>query len=148
MPGARCETARSGPRDIGTEVLLMPAALSAEKAGSITKTYRLLRWHDKVVSGPCDSRSETWFMFHRGRRPKQLYAGSTDPQGCRAWSIDLGLRDRRRGGRAFGGGGAQRDELLYLAGAPPDREFPTAQRRRQDRLRRVALLRRLPKGGG
>src|SRR5580692_4752028 len=32
-------------------------------------------------------------------------------------------------------------------GAPPDREFPTAQRRRHDRLWRLALLRRHPKAG-
>jgi formate dehydrogenase major subunit len=33
-----------------------------------------------VVSGPGDSRSETWFIYHLGRRLKQLYAGSTDPK--------------------------------------------------------------------
>lgn len=31
------------PRDIGTEVFLLPASLSAEKAGSVTNTHRLLR---------------------------------------------------------------------------------------------------------
>lgn len=68
------------PRDIKTEVFLMPAALAAEKAGSLTNTHRLLQWHDKVVSGPGDSRSESWFMFHLGRRLKRLYADSTDPK--------------------------------------------------------------------
>jgi formate dehydrogenase major subunit len=68
------------PRDIRTEVFLMPASLSAEKAGSVTNTHRLLQWHDKVVSGPGASRSETWFIYHLGRRLKQLYAGSTDPK--------------------------------------------------------------------
>jgi len=66
------------PRDIGTEVFLMPASLSAEKAGSVTNTHRLLQWHEKVVSGRGDSRSENWFVFHLGRRLKRLYAGSTD----------------------------------------------------------------------
>ena len=134
------------PRDIGTEVFLMPASLSAEKAGSVTNTHRLLQWHDKVVSGPGDSRSETWFIFHLGRRLKQLYAGSTDPEGCRARRIDLGLPDRRRGARAVGRCGAERDERLYLARSPPDREFSATQRRRHYRLRRLALLRRLSQG--
>ena len=58
------------PRDVKTEVFLMPASLSAEKAGSVTNTHRLLQWHDKVVSGPGESRSETWFIYHLGRRLK------------------------------------------------------------------------------
>ena len=33
-----------------------------------------------MVSGPGDSRSESWFIYHLGRRLKQLYAGSTDPK--------------------------------------------------------------------
>ena len=70
------------PRDIHTEVFLMPASLSAEKAGSVTNTHRLLQWHDKVVSGPGDSRSDLWFTFHLGRRLKQLHAGSTEPKGA------------------------------------------------------------------
>jgi len=68
------------PRDIRTEVFLMPASLSAEKAGSVTNTHRLLQWHEKVVSGPGHSRSETWFIYHLGCRLKQLYASSTDPK--------------------------------------------------------------------
>ena len=58
----------------------MLASLSVEKAGSVTNTHRLLQWHEKVVSGPGHSRSETWFIYHLGRRLKQLYAGSTDPK--------------------------------------------------------------------
>nr|WP_204623470.1 molybdopterin-dependent oxidoreductase [Crenalkalicoccus roseus] len=70
---------RSGgmrPEDIRTEVFLMPAALSGEKAGSFTNTHRLLQWHDKVVPPPGDSRSEHWFVYHLGRRLKDLYAAS------------------------------------------------------------------------
>ena len=37
----------------------MPGSLAAEKAGSVANTHRLLQWHEKVVSGPGDSRSET-----------------------------------------------------------------------------------------
>ena len=40
------------PEQIGTEVFLMPAALAAEKDGTVTNTQRLVQWHDKVVRGP------------------------------------------------------------------------------------------------
>lgn len=66
------------PTDIKTEVFLMPAALAAEKAGSFTNTHRLLQWHDKVVEAPADCRSETWFVYHLGRRLKALYAESAE----------------------------------------------------------------------
>jgi formate dehydrogenase major subunit len=68
------------PREIATEVFLMPGALAAEKAGSFTNTHRLLQWHEKVVDAPGDSRSESWFVYQLGRRLKALYASSTDPK--------------------------------------------------------------------
>ena len=64
------------PEEIGTEIFLMPAELAGEKAGTFTNTHRLVQWHDKVVDGPGDSRSELWFMHHLGRRLKALYAES------------------------------------------------------------------------
>ncbi|MGH7213089.1 MAG: molybdopterin dinucleotide binding domain-containing protein, partial [Acetobacteraceae bacterium] len=66
------------PEQIGTEVFLMPAALAAEKGGTVTNTQRLVQWHDKVCEAPGDSRSEAWFMVHLGRRLRELYAGSTE----------------------------------------------------------------------
>lgn len=68
------------PKDIGTEVFLMPGSLAGEKAGSFTNTHRLIQWHDKVIDGPGDSRSENWFMYRLGRRLKELYADSELPQ--------------------------------------------------------------------
>jgi formate dehydrogenase major subunit len=65
------------PKDVDTEVIYMPAAWGAEKDGSLTNTQRILQWHDKAVDPPGDCRSETWFMYHLGRRLKDLYAGST-----------------------------------------------------------------------
>jgi formate dehydrogenase major subunit len=68
---------RSGelrPSDIRTEVFLMPGSLAGEKAGTFTNTHRLVQWHDKVVDGPGDNRSELWFVYHLGRRLKELYA--------------------------------------------------------------------------
>jgi formate dehydrogenase major subunit len=74
--GQRVRNGEVRPQDIRTEVFLMPASLAGEKAGSFTNTHRLIQWHDKVIDGPGDSRSETWFVYHLGRRLKELYADS------------------------------------------------------------------------
>lgn len=63
--------------DIQTEVFFFPAAAHTEKDGAFTNTQRLLQWHHKAVEPPGDARSELWFMFHLGRRLKELYRGST-----------------------------------------------------------------------
>ncbi len=68
------------PEDIKTEVFLMPASLAGEKAGTFTNTHRLIQWHDRVVDGPGDSRSELWFVHHLAKRLKALYAESDRPQ--------------------------------------------------------------------
>ena len=63
---------------IGTEVFFLPSAMSAEKEGTVTNTSRLVQWHDKVCDPPGDSRSDLWFIYHLGRRLKELYADSTE----------------------------------------------------------------------
>ena len=65
------------PKTVGTEVFLMPAAAVAEKEGSYTNTQRMVQWHEKAVDPPGDARSETWFVYHLGRRIKELYEDST-----------------------------------------------------------------------
>ncbi len=77
------------PEDIGTEIFLMPAELAGEKAGTFTNTHRLIQWHDKVVDGPGDSRSELWFMYHLGRRLKELYAESAEPRDAPIQNLTL-----------------------------------------------------------
>ena len=62
------------PQDIRTEVFFFPAAMAAEKEGSVTNTSRLVQWHDKVCTPPGDSRSDLWFMYHLGKRLKELSA--------------------------------------------------------------------------
>jgi formate dehydrogenase major subunit len=64
------------PEECSTEVFFMPCALVAEKDGSFTQTQRLLQWHDKSVDPPGDARSDAWFVFHLGRRIKDLYKSS------------------------------------------------------------------------
>jgi formate dehydrogenase major subunit len=68
------------PRTIKTEVFLLPAAASTEKDGSFTNTQRLIQWRDKAVDPPGDARSDLWFVYHLGKRLKELYADSTDPK--------------------------------------------------------------------
>ena len=59
------------PENIATEVFLMPAAGTAEKEGTFTNTQRLLQFREKAVDPPGDARSETWFIYHLGRRLKE-----------------------------------------------------------------------------
>ena len=59
------------PDTIDTEVFLFPAAGHAEKEGCFTNTQRLNQFHEKAVEPPGDARSETWFMYHLGRRLKE-----------------------------------------------------------------------------
>src|SRR5689334_10488506 len=58
------------PDEVETEVFLFPAAGHAEKDGCFTNTQRLLQFHEMAVEPPGDARSETWFMYHLGRRLK------------------------------------------------------------------------------
>jgi len=65
------------PEEIATEVFLFPAAGTAEKEGTFTNTQRLLQYRMQAVEPPGDARSETWFMYHLGRRIKEK--GRNDP---------------------------------------------------------------------
>ncbi len=68
------------PKENGSEVFYIPMALIAEKEGSFTQTQRMLQWHDKAVEPPDDARSDAWFVFHLGRRLKELYKDSEEPR--------------------------------------------------------------------
>lgn len=79
----RSPEAESGelpPAGNKTEIFMLPAALPGEKEGTFTNTQRLIQWHDKVVEPPGDVRSDLWFVYHVGRRLRELYAGSDDPR--------------------------------------------------------------------
>jgi formate dehydrogenase major subunit len=86
------------PRTVATEVFLFPAAGTAEKEGTFTNTQRLLQFRQKAVDPPGDARSETWFMYHLGRRIKAKANGDTRPRnaGLNAltWEYPLGGEDR------------------------------------------------------
>src|SRR6266700_4019233 len=68
------------PEKIATEVFLFPAAGSAEKSGTFTNTQRLLQYRNKAVEAPGDSRNETWFMYHLGRRLKEKAKNDLRPR--------------------------------------------------------------------
>ena len=68
------------PEECATEVFFIPSALVAEKDGSFTQTQRMLQWHDKAVEPPGDARSDAWFVYHLGRRIKELYKDSEEPR--------------------------------------------------------------------
>jgi formate dehydrogenase major subunit len=78
--GSRIQRGETRPEEIGTEVFFLPTSLAGEKAGSVTNTSRLVQWHDAVIEAPGDSRSDLWFMYHLGKRLKELHADSTDPK--------------------------------------------------------------------
>lgn len=66
--------------EIDTEVFFFPAAGHAEKNGSFTNTQRLLQFHELAVHPPGDARSETWFMYHLGRRLKEKARANPVPR--------------------------------------------------------------------
>ena len=65
------ERGELSPENIATEIFLFPAAGTAEKDGTFTNTQRLLQYRNMAVDPPGDARSETWFMYHLGRRLKE-----------------------------------------------------------------------------
>ena len=67
---------KPNPADIKTEVFLIPTCAPAEKDGTFTNTQRLLQWHDKAVDPPGEARSDLWFVYHLGRRLRELYKDS------------------------------------------------------------------------
>ncbi len=77
QPGFGPDTEPVDSSKIKTEIFLLPAAASTEKEGCFTNTQRLLQWRDKAVDPPGDARSDLWFVYHLGKRLKELYAGST-----------------------------------------------------------------------
>jgi formate dehydrogenase major subunit len=74
------ERGELNPDTIATEVFLFPSAGVSEKEGTFTNTQRLLQFHEKGSDPPGDSRSETWFMVHLGRRLKAKAAHDPRPR--------------------------------------------------------------------
>ncbi len=92
QPGFGPDTKPVDSSKIKTEIFLLPAAASTEKEGCFTNTQRLIQWRDKAVDPPGDARSDLWFVYHLGKRLKELYAGNDAPKDrplqALAWDYD------------------------------------------------------------
>ncbi len=84
--GPEFERGEVSPEDIKTEVFFFPCAAHTEKDGTFTNTQRLLQWHHAAIEPPGDCRSELHFMYHLGRRLRDMYGDSGDAK-------DRGLLD-------------------------------------------------------
>lgn len=90
------------PKDVKTEVFLLPAA-ALEKAGSIVTSGRLIQWRPAVARAPGEAKDDVWIIDRMMKAIKQAYAGSTAAK-------DRGLLD-----------------LAWNYGDPPDAEGVAAE---------------------
>jgi formate dehydrogenase major subunit len=61
------------PRDIKTEVFLLPAAASMEKEGSISNSGRWMQWRYKAVEPVGVAKSDLWILGKLGEMVKKLH---------------------------------------------------------------------------
>ena len=61
------------PREIQTEVFMLPAAASMEKEGSISNSGRWAQWRYKAVEPPGEAKSDLWIIDQFHKRLKSLY---------------------------------------------------------------------------
>ena len=61
------------PRDIKTEVFLLPAAASFEKEGSVTNSGRWMQWRYKAIEPIGDAKSDLWMLGKLGEMLKLMY---------------------------------------------------------------------------
>ncbi len=67
------------PKDIKTEVWVLPAASSVEKSGSVTNSGRLAQYRWKAVEPPGDAKSDAFWIHQIMRAVKEKYAGERSP---------------------------------------------------------------------
>ncbi len=65
------------PKNVKTEVFLLPAADAMEKSGSVVTSGRLIQWRDQVAAPPGDAKDDIWILDRLGRALKSAYGGST-----------------------------------------------------------------------
>jgi len=61
------------PKDIKTEVFMLPAAASMEKEGSISNSGRWAQWRYTAVEPPGDAKSDLWILDQFHTRLKAFY---------------------------------------------------------------------------
>jgi formate dehydrogenase-N alpha subunit len=69
------------PKDIQTEVFMLPAASSVEKEGSISNSGRWAQWRYAAIEPPGEAKSDLWILDQFHKRIKALYKkeGGTFP---------------------------------------------------------------------
>ena len=82
------------PKDIQTEVFMLPAASSVEKEGSISNSGRWAQWRYKAVEPVGESMSDLWIIDQFFKRVKNLYSKEKgtfpDPITKLAWNYGNG----------------------------------------------------------
>jgi formate dehydrogenase-N, alpha subunit len=69
------------PKDIQTEVFMLPAAASVEKEGSISNSGRWAQWRYKAVEPVGQAKSDLWIIDQFAKGMKKAYAkGGTFPE--------------------------------------------------------------------
>jgi len=66
------------PKDIKTEVFLLPAADALEKAGSIVTSGRRSQWRPVVAAVPGEAKYDIWILSRLAKALKDVYAPSSD----------------------------------------------------------------------
>lgn len=61
------------PKDIKTEVFMLPAAASMEKEGSISNSGRWAQWRYAAVSPPGEAKSDLWILDQFHKKIRALY---------------------------------------------------------------------------
>jgi len=88
----------ANPRDIKTEVFLLPAAASFEKEGSITNSGRWMQWRYKAIDPPGVAKSDLWMLGKLGEMIKLLYMLSPNDRDKPLKHLDLNYGTGEDGG--------------------------------------------------
>jgi formate dehydrogenase major subunit len=140
--GPEIETGELRTEDIATEVFFLPAAAHTEKDGSFTNTQRLLQWHHQAVEPEGDGRSDLWFVYHLGRKIREKLARKVEDTGGTD-EADRPVLDLTWDYPTKGPHDDPDAETVLGRRREPAVELPTAEGRRQHRLRLLDLLRLL-----
>lgn len=65
------------PKNVKTEVFLIPAREAFEKEGSITNSGRIIQWRPQVAFPHGEQKTDIWILTKLTRALKELYKGST-----------------------------------------------------------------------
>jgi formate dehydrogenase major subunit len=66
------------PKDIKTEIFLLPASEAFEKEGSITNSGRIVQWRPRVASSHGEQKTDIWILTRLTEALKDLYENSEE----------------------------------------------------------------------